>query len=225
MLSILAYSNNATLPARRPPLPPKPKQWVNGYQVSGTHIQNIQPVKRDKSRCSITASERTNLWQRFKNINLTDYHCQNNIILSAKTTASEQDVQGTYRSILRKPITPAHRQAAIKKSVSFSDNMPEKKSIKPDTQPGIATQGNASRTRPADPVIYDIPRTRPIPAHYDIPRAIPIPAHYDLPRAIPIPAHYDLPRVIPIPAHYALPRVIPAHHKLPLTGQVSWFLK
>lgn len=49
---------------------------VKDYRVSCSSRQHIHPVKRDKSRASLTAKERSDLWQRFQNIDPTEYQHQ-----------------------------------------------------------------------------------------------------------------------------------------------------
>ncbi|WP_300000096.1 hypothetical protein [uncultured Cedecea sp.] len=53
-----------------------PQHQIHGYQVTCSSKQHIHPVKRDKAKASMTAKERSDLWKRFKNIDMEEYQKQ-----------------------------------------------------------------------------------------------------------------------------------------------------
>lgn len=153
MLDFVRHSNKALLPA---PVPLRTlPQRINGYQVSSSSMENNHIVKRDKSRASITPTERTELWKRFQELNLTDYCYQNNPALLSNHDRYDRSLSTARDNILRKSILSRTGKSALKKSVSFADDTPKEKN----------TQGISSES-----VIYDVPKAIAIPSHFDIPR-------------------------------------------------------
>ena len=76
MFSIVKLSECLPMQSGINPSPSSPERQVNDYRVSCSSQQHIHPVKRDKSRASLTAKERSDLCPRFQNIAPAEYQHQ-----------------------------------------------------------------------------------------------------------------------------------------------------
>ena len=136
-----------------------PQHLVQNYQVTCSGKQDIHPVKRDKAKASMTAKERSDLWKRFKNIDMTEYQNQNNAI--PITNSNQSDIRRQKVDSDTPLSLPASADYDIPRShlISADYDIPRPHPISAD---------------------YDIPRPHPISADYDIPRPIYSINHHNL---------------------------------------------
>lgn len=150
MFSPLKLSISPLVQFNISPLLNPSQDQVNNYQVTCSSKQDIQPVKRDKAKASMTAKERLNLWKRFQNIDMTEYQNQGKAMQILNSNLSYVRFPRVDNDIPR----PVHANNGI-----------------PHSHPDYADY-DIPRPHPAY-AGKDISRSHPDYADYDIPRPHP----------------------------------------------------